>query len=172
MGKRGPKPLPANVHQLRGNPSKLPAARFSDGVQPPVEIPNCPPHLQPDAKKEWKRIAIELEALGLITKIDRAALAAYCSAWAEMVFCEQKISELNGNDPSGVAGLVTVTPSGYSQMSVWTQIRNRAADRMMKFGAEFGMSPSSRSRVTPSDNQPMLPGFEKSEAKATGWAAL
>lgn len=153
MGARGPKSLPANVHALRGNPSKLPLDRLLDSIQPPVEIPRCPGHLQVEAKREWKRMGAELEALGLISQIDRAAFVGYCTAWAETVFCEQKISVLNAADPEGQAGLIGITPSGYQQMSVWVQIRNRAYERMLKFSAEFGMSPSARGRVTPSENR-------------------
>lgn len=172
MGQRGPKPMPANVHLLHGNASKKPLSALLDGVHPEVEIPKCPPHLQVEAKKEWRRISVELEKLGLVSKIDRAALAAYCAAWSEMVFCEKKIDAMNIADPNGEAGMVWDTPSGYKQMSVWLQIRNRAYDRMMKFGAEFGMSPSSRTRVTPSDNQLTLPGLETPDAPKTGWGAL
>ena len=153
MAARGPRPLPANVHALRGNPSKLPASRLIDGIQPVVSIPRCPAHLQPEARREWKRIAAELETLGLISHLDRAALAAYCAAWSEVVHCETRIAELNAADPDHQAGLIGVTATGYQIMSVWVQLRNRAYDRMMKFGAEFGMSPSARSRATPSDNR-------------------
>jgi P27 family predicted phage terminase small subunit len=173
MGQRGPKPMPANVHLLHGNASKKSLSQLLDGVHPEVEIPKCPMHLQAEAKKEWKRISIELEQLGLISQIDRAALAAYCAAWAETVHCEKKITDLNAEDPKGEAGLVGITPNGYQQMSVWVQIRNRAYDRMMKFAAEFGMSPSARSRVTVSDNQPSLPGIDPApDAPKTGWNAV
>lgn len=175
LGQRGPKPLPANVHSLRGNASKKPIAQLLDGVHPEVEIPTCPTYLAPDAKREWKRVAAELETLGLVCQIDRAALAAYCAAWAEVVTCERKIKELNAADDKGEAGLVSITPSGYQQMSVWVQIRNRAYDRMMKFAAEFGLSPSARSRVTASKNNSQL-GLSGIDAKPdeprTGWGAL
>ncbi len=91
MGNRGPRPTPATVHQLRGNPSKLTSADLSAGVTPLVEIPGCPRHLLPEARKEWKRIGRELEALGLIARIDRAALALYCQAWAWMVWHETEL---------------------------------------------------------------------------------
>jgi P27 family predicted phage terminase small subunit len=172
MGQRGPKPLPANVHLLHGNASKKPMSQLLDGVHPEVEIPKCPTHLQAEAKKEWKRVAEQLESLGLISQIDRAALAAYCAAWAEVVYCEKKVADLNAADPNGEAGMIWDTPSGYKQMSVWLQIRNRAYDRMMKFAAEFGMSPSARTRVTPSDNQLNLPGIETPEKPKTGWGAI
>lgn len=86
-----------------------------------------------------------------------------------MVTCERKIKALNAEDAGGSAGLVSVTPSGYEQMSVWVQIRNRAYDRMMKFAAEFGLSPSARSRVTASKNNSQL-GLP--DEPRTGWGAL
>ncbi len=172
MGSRGPKPLPPNVHNLRGNPSKKPLGALLGGVHPLVEIPGCPAHLLPEARKEFKRIAVELEELGLVSQMDRAALVAYCTAWAETVQCEKKIAELNKADPKGEAGLIGYTPNGYQQMSVWVQIRNRAYERMGKFMAEFGMSPSSRTRVTPSENHPSLPGMEGEGEEKTGWDAV
>ena len=172
MGLRGPKQQPANVHLLHGNPSKKPMHELLGGVHPVVEIPNCPSHLVPEARKEYKRITGELKELGLISKIDRAAICGYCSAWAEVVYCETKIAEKNLNDPKGQAGFVIKTPNGYEQMSVWVQVRNRAYERMMRFAAEFGMSPSSRSRATRSENQQSLPGFEQPEAIRSGWDAV
>jgi len=147
MAKPGPAPLPKNVHLLKGNPSKIPAHQLRDVVQPTTEIPKPPRHLDKEAVGEWKRITAELYKLGLVSQIDRAALSGYCAAWSEVVQCERKITELNKADPKGEAGLVGYTPNGYQQMSVWVQIRNRAYERMMKFAAEFGMSPSSRSRL-------------------------
>lgn len=168
----GRRRLPANVHLLRDNASKKPLSQLLDGVHPEVEIPKCPQHLQSEARKEWRRVSVELEVLGLVSQIDRAALAAYCAAWSEVVYCEKKVAELNTNDPKGEAGMIWDTPSGYKQMSVWLQIRNRAYDRMMKFAAEFGMSPSARSRVTASDNQLPLPGMESPDTPKTGWGAV
>lgn len=155
---------------LHGNPSKKPLGELLGGVHPEVEIPNCPGHLVAEAKKEYKRVTAELKALNLISKIDRAAIAAYCAAWAEVVHCEEKIQKLNKEDPKGEKGYVESTPSGYKQMSVWVQIRNRAYERMMRFASEFGMSPSSRTKATPSSNQASLPGFENPQSN--GWNAL
>ncbi len=78
MGQRGPKAMPANVHLLRGNPSKKSFAELAGEVHPEVEIPGCPKHLLPEARKEWRRIGLELQKLGLISKLDRTALGMYC----------------------------------------------------------------------------------------------
>ncbi len=147
MGQRGPKPLPANVHLLHGNPSKLTGAQLRDGVCPATVIPKRPVHLKGVAAKEWDRISVELEALGLISQMDLAALAMYCIAWGRHVDAERKIRDL------GDAGLVDVTPNGFRVQSVWLNISNKSMEMCYKFLAEFGMTPSARSRVTPGELQ-------------------
>jgi P27 family predicted phage terminase small subunit len=141
MGTRGPRPLPDNVHLLNGNPGKKRLAIFDSGKRIPVEIPDVPTHLTPGAKKEWKRITVELEKLGLIAKIDRAALGVYCAAYDRWATAELELKKM------GIAGLIYTLPSGYQQTSSWLNISNRAVEVMHKFLAEFGMTPSARSRV-------------------------
>ena len=148
MAKPGPKPLPKNVHILKGNPSNLPrSALFDDCIRPRTEIPDPPDHLLPEALDEWNRISVELHSLGLISQIDRAALAVYCQAYGRWVMSENKLAELGEN------GMVETTPSGYKQQGTWLQISNRAVEQMKSFLTEFGMTPSARSRVTPSSPQ-------------------
>ncbi|MDA8095576.1 MAG: phage terminase small subunit P27 family [Betaproteobacteria bacterium] len=130
---------------LRGNPSKLAPGRLRDAVAPTVEIPRAPTHLKGAALKEWKRVTPELETLGLISRIDVAALAMYCTAWGRYVEAEEKIREL------GEKGLVDITPNGFKVQGVWLNVANKAMEQCKSFLAEFGMSPSARSRVTPSD---------------------
>jgi len=154
MATPGRKNIPSNIHILRGNPSKKPAHELADSVLPAIAIPKCPSHLLPAAKAEWKRITPELESLGLISELDMAALSAYCQSYARWVNAESKLKKL------GEDGLITETPSGYQQMSVLLQISNRALDQMHKFMTEFGMSPSSRTRVTAS---PQLELFDDKE---------
>lgn len=151
--------LPSNVHMLRGNPSKLSEGELGgDGVRIPVQIPACPSHLGPDARAEWKRITPHLLAAGIITELDRAALAAYCQAWGEWAVLERKVKELMfGDQGRGADALVDVTPSGYKQVSAMAQARDRALDRMLRFAKEFGLTPASRIASTAGQQLP-LPG--------------
>ena len=135
--------IPNNVHRMRGNPSKKSASELRDAVRPETHLPRAPGHLLPEAKREWTRIGRNLEKLGLVSDIDRAALAVYCQAYARWRDAEIRIADL------GESALVESTPSGYKQMGVWLQISNRAVDQMHKFAVEFGMTPSARSRVQP-----------------------
>ncbi|QFU01263.1 Phage terminase, small subunit [Halomonas sp. THAF5a] len=139
----GRKPLPANVHALRGNPSKKPSHELEHTGQQqlPAEIPPCPAFLTKDAKAEWKRIAKDLQTLGLISKLDRGELAVYCQAWADWKVAREKISAMES------AGFVETTPSGYKQMSAWMQLANRAEERMRKAGSSFGLNPSARASL-------------------------
>lgn len=170
-GAGGRPAVPGNLHLLHGNPSKKPmAALLDEKVRPKVEIPEAPAHLMLEARAEWDRISVHLEQLGLISQIDRAALAAYCQAWGRWVMVEKRIAGLNYADKKHLAGLVGDTPSGYKQISVLLQISNRAVEQMEKFLSHFGMSPAARSRVTASDPQMALPGIEKPQEG--GWGTF
>ena len=133
---KGRKRTPANLRMLRGNPGKRPEPKQE--TQPKGTLPNPPAHLSAEAKREWWRMGRRLVRLGLMTEIDKAALAAYCQAWARWADAEKKLED---------DGPVTETASGFPTQSVYLQIANRAMEQMLKCLVEFGMTPSSRSRV-------------------------
>lgn len=163
--KPGPKPTPANVHYLNGNPSKKPLHQLMDSLQPEVEMPSCPAHLLPEAKKEWKRLSEELIRYGLVSKLDRAALCLYVQSWAELVYAEKMLkrnmdraakkiaaAEAIGDEYTGGDGMTEMTTNGNIIYSPYWVIANKARHNVDKFLSNFGMSPSSRSRVTPSNH--------------------
>lgn len=88
----GRPPKPTHLKLLEGNPGKRAVNR--DEPKPAVKAPSCPRHLIGEARREWKRISRELLALKLLSEVDRAALAAYCQAWARWVYAEEKINRL------------------------------------------------------------------------------
>lgn len=140
---RGRKPKPTAVKELEGNPGKR--ALNKKEPKPENKIPPCPKHLTDVARKEWRRVTKELFALGIITRLDQAALAICCTAWADYVkACE--MLELEGE--------VIISDKGGAYQNPWMAIKKRSMDQVMKFYAEFGMTPSGRSRVkveTPSE---------------------
>ena len=77
---RGRRPTPTRLKLLTGNPGKRPLNE--DEPRPESAVPECPPELSPTARKEWDRLVGELGALRMLTNLDRAALAAYCGAYA------------------------------------------------------------------------------------------
>ncbi len=133
---RGRKPKPTRLKKLAGNPGKHPLNKHEARVGP--EIPTCPSHLLGEARREWKRITVELYSAGLLTLVDRAALAGYCQAWARWVRAERELTK-RGEVILGVHGTLKVSP--------WHTVAKNAKEEMRKFLVEFGMSPASRSRV-------------------------
>jgi P27 family predicted phage terminase small subunit len=143
---RGRRPKPTRMKVLTGNPGKRPLNIGEP--KPAAVIPECPTELGPVARAEWDRLTGELGALKFLTTLDRAALAAYCGAyalWAEATEAIQKY------------GTMIKSPSGYPIQSPYVSIANRQAEIMMRIASEFGFTPASRSRIsTSSKNEPTL----------------
>ena len=132
----GRKPKPTAIKKLQGNPGKRPLNKAEP--QPKKECPDIPSHLDLEAIAEWERIVPELLILGILTRIDRAALAAYCMAYSRWVKAEKLIAE---------KGTLYKTKSGNIMTSPALWVANKAMEQMHKFLTEFGMTPSSRSRI-------------------------
>jgi P27 family predicted phage terminase small subunit len=145
-GSTGRRPKPTAVRRIEGNRGKR--AWNHDEPQPPDAIPRCPLHLAPVAKTEWRRVAHTLHKMGVLTTIDRAALAAYCQCYAKWVEAEQKMKETPA---------LLKTPSGYVQQSPWVAIANKQLELMGRYMTELGMTPASRSRVTTEDSRMQVP---------------
>lgn len=133
---RGRPPKPTALKQLAGNPGK----RALNGAEPKPQAkrPPCPKSLQGEARKEWNRMSKQLFELGLLTQVDRAALAAYCQAWAHWVEANEQVEKL---------GMIVKTENGYPQLSPYWTIAQQAAKLMKSYLTEFGMTPGSRSRL-------------------------
>jgi len=137
VGARGPAPLPTNIKRLNGNPGHRP---LNVAEPKPLPIaPECPSWLDKEAKKEWKRVAPELERLGLLTKVDGTALQGYCQAYATWKQCTEALQK---------HGLVMETQSGYLQQRPEVSIGNKALDQVRAFCIQFGLTPSARARMT------------------------
>jgi P27 family predicted phage terminase small subunit len=113
--------------------------------KPPANIPKCPKHLDKEARQEWKRMAKELEPLGLLTNIDKAVFANYCEAYSTWAQASMKIRE---------QGMVFKTSMGLPLVNPYFRIADKAKIHMMKALVEIGMSPSSRARVKVSEMKP------------------
>lgn len=167
---RGRKPKPTALKRLEGNPGKRPINGREP--QPPGSVPTCPSHLSPTAKAEWKRLAKVLNRIGVLTQIDRAALAAYCQAWGRWVEAEKKLAETPA---------LLKTPAGYVQQSPWLTIAAKQQELMLKFMGELGLTPSARTRLAvqvptgpkPWEYDPAAEFFDDDDddllAKPVGW---
>lgn len=155
----GRKATPTALKKLKGNPGKR--ALNEKEPQPDVSIPDCPDHLTGEAVKEWDRITKELHALGIIANVDRAALAAYCMAWLDFVYASRMVDE---------EGEVITSEKGGKYMNPWVGIKTSAMDRLVRIGAEFGLTPASRTKLkveTPSEEDLMASLLFRKKTKVT-----
>ena len=133
---RGRKPTPTAIKELEGNPGKR--ALNEREPKPQKKAPACPKWLEDEAKKEWRRLAKQMEQLGILTQVDMAAFAGYCQAYARWKEAEEFITQ---------HGSIVKTPSGYWQQVPQVSIAQTYLKIMNKFAEQFGLTPSSRSRI-------------------------
>ena len=155
----GPNPKPTELKRLEGNPGKraLPA----NEPRPEPAMPACPAFIKGSGRREWKRIAPELLKLGLLTRIDRAALAGYCIGWMQLEEVETALSKMkksgralaklkkaNPDMKANISnGMVSITSNGNAIIEPLLSVRKQALETIHKFGTEFGMSPAARTRI-------------------------
>lgn len=131
------RPVPTALKLLAGNPGRRPINE--NEPQPEGEIPSRPDFLDDIASDEWDRVSLALYKLGLLTSVDRSALAAYVVSYSRWVRAEQALRD---------SGLTSVTPSGFHRPNALVSVANAALDQMRRYLVEFGMTPAARSRVT------------------------
>ena len=102
-------------------------------------------------------MAEELYDLGILSAIDRAALSAYCQAYGRWVAAEEQL-----RNPDGTMKLTETTSNGNIIQNPLVGIANKSLELMHKYLTEFGMSPSSRTRVS----------AKKKTGEKKGFAAL
>jgi P27 family predicted phage terminase small subunit len=140
----GPLPKPTALKVLEGNPGKRPLN--TNEPRPPAEAPEAPQWLDTEALAEWNRVVPSLDALGLLTAVDRAALTAYCLAWSLLVGAQVEIVE-NGIMVYGQKGERVKNPA--------IQVQRDATATIKGFCAEFGLTPSARGRMSvPGSDEP------------------
>jgi P27 family predicted phage terminase small subunit len=136
MANRGRPPKPTAIKLLEGNPGKRPLNEKEP--QPDKKAPECPSWLEPEAKKEWERMAESMEAIGILTEIDMTSFAGYCQAYARWKEAEEFLSK---------HGTIFKTPSGYIQQVPQVSIAQTYLKAMKDFASQFGLTPAARTRI-------------------------
>lgn len=144
MPPRGPKTKPTKLKLLTGTAR---SHRLNPHEpQPDVARPDAPEHLTAAAREEWDRIVVELLALGILTHLDRGALAAYCQAYGRWSAAETALARMAERD-AVTDGLIVKTKSGNLIQNPLVGAANKAMADMVRYAAEFGLTPSARTRV-------------------------
>lgn len=152
---KGRKAKPTALKLLHGNPGKRPLNK--NEPKPKPLAPAVASWLSPDAKKLRKELAPKLEAVGILTEVDGASfdlmLTHYCLASEAARTLKQE-------------GSIIEDSKGYPAKHPAVQILRDHSAAFLRFAAEFGLTPSSRSRlnlVTPDEEIDELEEYLRGE---------
>lgn len=106
--------------------------------QPRAGTIRPPKHLNAVAAAEFKRLAAELRAAGVLTLVDRDTLATYCATYARWVEAEGKLAEV---------GLLTKTPAGFVCANPYLSIVHKCIATMKVLAEQLGITPSARAKL-------------------------
>jgi P27 family predicted phage terminase small subunit len=134
---RGRKPKPTETKRAAGNPGRRPLNKAEP--TPPPALPAPPAHLDEPASEKWRELSAQLFTQGVLTTIDVDALAFYCVLFSRWQKAERIVRE---------QGEIVTTALGNLVQNPYLSIANKSMEKMMGISVEFGMTPSSRSRVS------------------------
>lgn len=130
MGKRGPRPLPTAVLELRGSWK----AKTRTGEPQPEGEAIPPDWLDDIAKEEWNRLAPELKRLGLLRSLDQTAFALYCDLFSCWRRASAELEKTGRYYQSG----------DLQKLHPLSNVVDQLATRLMAMMKEFGCTPSAR----------------------------
>lgn len=154
MGQRGPKPLPTAVLAKRGS------WRQNENRCEPIpgrNMPPIPPNLTGIAKQLWELYEPMLWNMGVLTEIDGLAFEQLCKIYQQWKkyddYLRRRGELIRIKDKKGRIKDYKIHP--------YVRLRRDAQAQLDKCLANFGLSPSARSRInldanrrTPKQNQP------------------
>lgn len=152
---RGRKPLPSNVIELRGGIRHTHRPPNKSEPKPESIAPSCPKHLNEEARKEWHRMSKELASLGLLTRLDKAVFAMYCTSYSTWKDATERLGKsgmiiLVGKikaERNKRGQIIREGKPGIPRINPYFRIQKEVQIQMLKCLVEMGMSPSSRSRI-------------------------
>ena len=139
-----PRPLPTNLKVLRGTAQpclineKEPRPKKLKTISPPA-------YLTRKEKTCWRKTITDLQKAGIVTTIDVTSLAGYCRAWVGYQK-ESEIVEKEGTVTKGCLGNPIINPHFRAANDFFKQL--------LQLWREFGMTPSSRTRIRAEKPEP------------------
>jgi P27 family predicted phage terminase small subunit len=127
-------PKPTELKLLQGkSPTNLPAI-----IDAGDALSRCPDWFDAEQRACWE-YAITKAPLGLLKEIDLHTLTVFCVAQAQ--FKEATLM-------LGREGIMDTNARNGTKRNEWTLIQTKAAELMLRYGAEMGFSPVSRTKVS------------------------
>jgi P27 family predicted phage terminase small subunit len=144
--KPGKRPLPTHLKLLRGNPGQR---KLPDEPQPEQlpDVPDPPPFITGYAADEWWSTGTELHRLGLLTKVDIPALAAYCYSYGQWRMAAEALGRMQAGDPV-MHSMIVKSKFGEAVQNPLVSIVRKHAGDVIRYAAEFGLTPAARSRIS------------------------
>ena len=143
-----PRPLPTNLKVLRGTAQPC---RMNDREPVPARRKvKMPTGLTASEKKHWRTVAGDLEKAGILTVLDTQALRLYCRSYTGWLDANAKIDEY---------GPIIKSMHGPA-LSPYFRLSDKYFHQMLAILREFGMTPSSRSRIRSENEQSDEDDFE------------
>ena len=164
MGRRGPRPEPLELRELKGNPGnrKLPRQGPEPERAPKGWAP--PDHLHGEARREWFRLVKLLQPLRVLAVTDKMALATCCLIWGRIVESELHLRR---------TGKVLTTTNGNLVHNPWLSINKQAMELHVRYLAMFGLSPTDRARLAMAQpHEPPTPATAEAENETPEAEAL
>lgn len=156
---KGRKPTPSHLKLVHGNRGKRP---LNQAEPTPVrERPSAPAHISDMAREVWGQAVLILDEMGVLTRADVFAVEVLCEALADHRAAGETVRACAATARSAVAeGKESdFTPDGRYYRTInqaggvmWrahpaTALRADADRRVRSWCAEFGLTPSARSRI-------------------------
>lgn len=131
----GTKPTPTEVLKIRGS---WRAKTRPNEPEPMHGIPDCPEWLTREARAEWDRQIVDLNARRLLAKSYRAALAMWCQAWGQYV---EAVKDVEAN------GYSYTSDKGNEVQRPMVGVMHTAFANCLRLGQQFGFSPASQASI-------------------------
>ena len=148
-------PVPFPLKVLRGNPGKRPKKPEPQPEQA-IDVPEPPDFITGYAADEWWKTAPELHRLGLLPRLDVPALAAYCHAFGQWRMAAESLAKMQANDPI-MNGMIIKTKYGDAAVNPLVSIARKHASDVIRYAAEFGLTPVARTRLAAGGFGPSSP---------------
>jgi len=136
-----PFPLPTALKVLEGNPGKRPLPE--NEPKPHEASLVCPDWLTDEAKTLWNKYALVMKDLGVFKQTDEMSFATLCQEMGRYIELQKIINERKGYTTNNIRG----GSKPYPEMAMARECLKNIRGLM----AEFGMTPSSRSRISVSE---------------------
>jgi P27 family predicted phage terminase small subunit len=134
MGRRGPRPTPAPLRLLTGNPARRPVPPEPSPEKGPTDPPE---HLAGEARVVWHRLAPELVAKGLMAPRYLDNFADFCVA---VVATQASARLLQAAGP-------VISKDGVLVSNPASREFRHYARLVRDLGADFGMTPASLTNI-------------------------